>query len=98
MEESSAAAARSFVRPARFELQLTSTLGLALRARKLDTWVAALVKRQEEPALCMQALQTVGCVHSWRGVLKRSCRIGAMLPACTGAVTPSDLLLNGHGV
>lgn len=68
MEDSSAAAARFSVRPARFELQLTSTLGLALRGPKLDTWVAAWEKRQEEPALCMQALQTLGRVHSRRGL------------------------------
>lgn len=94
MEDSSAAAARSFVRPARFELQLTSTLGLALRARKLDTCAAALVRRQEEPVLCMQALHTLRCVHSWRELLTRSCRSAAVLPACTEAVTPSDSLLN----
>jgi len=70
MEDSSTAAARSFERPVRLELQLTSTLGLALRARKLDACVAALVKRQEEPALCMQALQTLGCVRWWRGFIK----------------------------
>ena len=67
MEDSSAAAARFSVRPARFELQLTSTLGLALRGPKLDTRVAAWEKRQEEPALCMQALQTLGRIHSRRG-------------------------------